>query len=119
MKILYIIIFVAIVASCSKAPNQPSGDVTTVIEQINDDTTKQLGIGLRALNELTDISDITFTSESTMPPQVLADLKDLETAGYISIVLGDAPSGMSTGIKFYRIQKTLKGQALAKAVSRL
>ena len=119
MKFIYIVLFAAFSASCSKEPTQPTGDVAKIVAQIDAESTNKLGIGLRELEELAKASDIALTSESTMKAETLSKLKTLESAGYVTIAFQEEPTVAGNGIKFYKVQKTAKGRALAKALARL
>jgi hypothetical protein len=121
-KITYLLFCVALITACGKAPNTATTNPAVALKQINEITRSQLGIRLSELTELTRISgsDIILTSESSMKPDMLANLSALQKAGYIRMSLG--PASEQTGmdnVKFYKIQKTAKGQALLKAVSDL
>ena len=121
-KLLCMIFCIVLITACAKPPNTSTADSAAALKQINDITNSKLGIDLRELTELTRIagSDIVLTSESSMKTDMLSNLKALQKTGYITMSLG--PASEETGLKngkFYKVQKTAKGKALIKAVSRL
>ena len=121
-KLLCITFCIVLITACTKPPNTSTVDSAAALKQINDITNSKLGIDLRELTELTRIagSDIVLTSESSMKTDMLSNLKALQKTGYITMSLG--PASEETGLKngkFYKVQKTAKGKALIKAVSRL
>lgn len=121
-KLFYVLFCIILITACAKSPNAPTTDSVAALKQINEITNSKLGIDLRELTELTRIagSDIILTSESSMKTDMLSNLKALQKTGYITMSLG--PASEETGLKngkFYKVQKTAKGQELLKAVSRL
>jgi hypothetical protein len=121
-KLLCMTFCIVLITACAKPPNTSTVDSAAALKQINDITNSKLGIDLRQLTELTRNadSDIILTSETSMKKDMLANLKALHKAGYITLSLNSASAETGLGnARFYKVQKTAKGKELARALSRL